>query len=158
MNPLKKLLGSIDRQSGRAIQAVQQPFNEAVRYLDGSNQTHPSKSGYSMQNPIPQRQPSARGYRAPGTRFEDGSGFDMNGNPYAPQPQLRVQQGNGIQPPPRMAEDDYTPTDALERTGYFNPQASLNGSFVQESMQPQQRSYSPQYGGIHDALRLLLRR
>lgn len=71
--------------------------------------------------------------------------------------QLRVQQdraGNypisqiapgvvrqGIQPFGHGQEDDYTPSAALENTGYYNPQTTQHGAFRQGSFQnPQQQN------------------
>ena len=42
-----------------------------------------------------------------------------------------VSQGSGLQPHMPATEDSYTPRDALENTGYYNPQTTLNGAYNQ---------------------------
>lgn len=90
------------------------------------DQVNPFDGGKSFGN---QGQPQAQ---------QGGNIPFKNGLYPAPYNPMAVQQAQGTQPAPRMAEDDYTPSDALENTGYFNPQTSLNGEFMHQG------GYNPQ--------------
>lgn len=70
----------------------------------------------------------------------------------APQPTQRmsVQQNRGQQPVGAQYEDEYTPSAALENTGYINPQTTQNGMFRQPG------GYNPQTsvdGSLYNDLR-----
>lgn len=56
-------------------------------------------------------------------------GLECQGLSFITQPQVIV--NTGMQPFGMGAEDDYTPAAALEQTGYYNPQVTLNGMFIQ---------------------------
>ena len=71
------------------------------------------------------------------------------------QNQLQVQQNPGMQALPAQYEDAYTPSAALEQTGYINPQTTRHGGFMQEGQQPQQGIFNPQQDP-YSALRRLL--
>lgn len=58
-------------------------------------------------------------------------------------PQLRVQQGQGMQPFGRGQEDDYTPSAALENTGYYSPQTTQHSGFNQQGGMPMQGVVDP---------------
>lgn len=112
------------------------------------------------QAPVPARAPRPRTQAqinsAPFKMYEDNS---FQGNPRQfmathpgytfyedntfTAPGLPVAQAQGMQPHNVPYEDSFTPTEALFNTGYFNPQTSLHGNFVQPMVPGLQ---TPNYG------------
>lgn len=62
-------------------------------------------------------------------------------------PRLSVEQSQAMQPSTFQFEDDFTPRDALENTGYFNPQTTMYGYKQQNAPldNPQQPNYLQNY-------------
>ncbi len=142
MNFLEKLL----RGAGSAIGigGAGQSMKQAPEMGRQLPQAMPMRALRSAPQPmvgqaqVPYSQETADRYNANPQEFVGKNAIDPKYFGYPADNGLRVQQNYGMQGFGRGQEDDYSPSAALENTGYFNPQTTQHGAFRQGGLGNQQ--------------------